>query len=106
MSQTSAPGSGGKRSDEAELESVLLVAYPKLVFLYPSLLLSLATAIYLSVSTAPLDTHNATAVFLNTLFLGVFGINLVVLAFDFPRTTSLTLFFFAAFIVLCFVLLF
>ncbi|QDT37099.1 hypothetical protein [Stratiformator vulcanicus] len=36
---------------------------------------------------------NRFAEFLGVLFLGVFGLNLVVLAFDFPRTASLTLLF-------------
>lgn len=106
MSQIPASTVGTKKNSENQLESIVLVSYPKLIFLYPSLLLAFVTALYLSFSSAPLETSNSTAVFLNTLFLGVFGINLVVLAFDFPRTTSLTLFFCAAAIVLGFVLLF
>jgi hypothetical protein len=91
---------------KSSIESVILVSYPKIIFLYPSLILAFITAIYLSVSDAPLDTANTMAVFMNTLFLGVLAINLVVLAFDFPRTTSLTLFFFFAAAVLGLVLLF
>jgi hypothetical protein len=91
---------------KSNIESVILVSYPKIIFLYPSLLLSFVLAIYLSISDHPLDTGNTLAVLLNTLFLGVFAINLVVLAFDFPRTTSLTLFFFCAAAVLGLVLLF
>lgn len=87
-------------------ETVILVSYPKIIFLYPSLLVSFATALYLSVTDNPLDLENRVAVFMNTLFLGVFAINLVVLAFDFPRTTSLTLFFFFAAAALGLVLLF
>lgn len=87
-------------------ESVYLVSYPKLIFLYPTLLMSFITALYLSFAGDGLDPLNRTAVVMNTLFLGVLAINLVVLAFDFPRTTSLTLFFCAAAIVLGFVLLF
>jgi hypothetical protein len=103
MSQTTV---AAPASSSDEVESVILYAYPKLIFLYPSLLLAFVTAIYLSFSSAPLDVENNTAVVLNSLFLVVFGVNLVVLAFDFPRTTSLTLFFFAAAIVLSLVLLF
>lgn len=103
MSQPTAASSAP--SSDA-LDSVLLYAYPKLIFLYPSLLLSFITAVYLSFASAPLDVENTTAVLLNSVFLVVFGVNLVVLAFDFPRTTSLTLFFFAAAIVLALVLLF
>ena len=39
------------------------------------------------------------------IFLGITAVNMVILAFDFPRTTSLTLFFFAVAIVLGFILL-
>jgi hypothetical protein len=39
------------------------------------------------------------------IFLGITAVNLVILAFDFPRTTSLTLFFFIVAIVMSFVLL-
>jgi len=87
-------------------ESVILVSYPKIIFLYPSLIMAFVTAIYLTISEQPLTVENHAAVFMNTLFLGVLGINLVVLAFDFPRTTSLTLFFFFAAAVLGLVLLF
>lgn len=101
MSQPAAP-----KSEKGGPESILLYAYPKLIFLYPSLLMALGTALYLSFSSEPLEPTNRAAVVMNTLFLAVFGINLVVLAFDFPRTTSLTLFFCAAAIVLGLVLLF
>jgi hypothetical protein len=87
-------------------ESVILVSYPKIIFLYPTLILAFVTAIVLTLAEHPLDAQNGTVVFLNTLFLGVFAINMVVLAFDFPRTTSLTLFFFFAAAVLGLVLLF
>lgn len=94
-----------KPSEKRE-ESIFLYSYPKLIFLYPSLLMSFATAVYLSFSSAPLDAGNRMAVMMNALFLVIFGVNLVVLAFDFPRTTSLTLFFCFVAIVLGFVLLF
>lgn len=100
MSQV-APKSTDKKS-----QSIFLYSYPKLVFLYPSLLMGLATALYLTFSSAPLDAGNRTAVLMNSLFLIVFGVNLVVLAFDFPRTTSLTLFFCFIAITLGVVLLF
>lgn len=103
MSQPSAESTAKSSQDS---ESVILYAYPKLIFLYPSLFLSFITALYLSFSTAPMDPNNRTAIVLNALFLFVFGVNLVILAFDFPRTTSLTLFFCATAIALGFVLLF
>lgn len=77
-------------------DRIVLISYPKVVFLYPVLLMSLVAACYLSFTPQPLDPTNKTATVMSTLFLGILGVNLVVLAFDFPRTTSLTLFFFAA----------
>jgi hypothetical protein len=89
-----------------EIESVFLVSYPKLIFLYPSLLASFIAAVWLSFIPTTVDEHNRSVVVLSSVFLVVLGLNLVVLAFDFPRTTSLTLFFFLAAIVLALVLLF
>jgi hypothetical protein len=103
MSQPSAESTVKSSQDS---ESVILYAYPKLIFLYPTLIWSFITSLYLSFSSAPLDPNNRTAVILNIVFLFLFAVNLVVLAFEFPRTTSLTLFFFAAAIVLGLVLLF
>ncbi|MGQ9575840.1 MAG: hypothetical protein ACUVUC_11020 [Thermoguttaceae bacterium] len=79
---------------------IFLVPYPKIVFLYPVFLVSLAAAAYLSFLNQPLEPDNKPAVIISTVFLGVLAVNLVILAFDFPRTTSLTLFFFAAAIVM------
>ena len=87
-------------------EHVLLVPYPKIVFLYPTFLLAVISAIWMCFLKAPLDSNNHVAAGIGALFLGVFAINLVILAFDFPRTTSLTLFFFAAAVVMGLVLLF
>lgn len=72
-------------------DPVFLVSYPKIVFLYPTVIASLFGAIYMlangNVATADY------AVFPARLFLAVFTVNLVVVSFDFPRTTSLTWFF-------------
>ncbi len=88
-------------------ERVFLVSYPKVVFLYPAFLMSIFCGIYLSfiMGDQPSDlSSRETAVSL--IFLIVLGVNLVVLGFDFPRTTSLTLFFVAATLILGLVLLF
>lgn len=87
-------------------DHVHLVPYPKIVFLYPTLLWAVVSAIWMHFLSAPLDADNHVAAGLGALFLCVFAINLVILAFDFPRTTSLTLFFFAAAVVMGLVLLF
>ena len=79
-------------------KSIYLVAYPKIVFMYPTVIVSAIVAIWMHVSYGlssevpiPVDP---VSVFLATAFLAVFTFNMVVISFDFPRTTSLTLFFF------------
>jgi hypothetical protein len=99
---TSAPA----RAADKVPERIVLMSYPKVVFLYPSLLMSFVAACYLSLASQPLDAANKTSTMMSTLFLGILAVNLVVLAFDFPRTTSLTLFFFAAAVIMGVVLFF
>lgn len=90
------------KGEEKAPSRILLVSYPKIVFLYPTFVMSLAAAIYLSLVWQPLDTTNTEAIVLSVVFLGVWATNLVVLAFDFPRTSSLTLFFlFVAVVIGC-----
>jgi len=93
-----------KTGDKAP-DKILLISYPKIVFLYPAFFFSVVAAIWLSCLEEPLDKTNTTAVIISTLFLGLLAVNLVILAFDFPRTTSLTLFFFVAALVMGFILL-
>ena len=87
-------------------ESVLLVPYPKIVFLYPTFLLAIVAAIWTQFLADPFAPENHIAGGIGMLFLGLFTVNLVILAFDFPRTTSLTLFFFAAAVAMGLILLF
>jgi hypothetical protein len=84
---------------------VLLVSYPKIVFLYPTVLISLAAASYLSIAPQPVDAPNTAAIVLSVVFLGIWAMNLVVLAFDFPRTSSLSLIFLVVAVVMGCVLL-
>ena len=72
---------------------IFLVSYPKIIFLYPTFIMSMIAGIILSFEGNPQST---TSYVLTSLFLGTFAMNLVVFSFDFPRTTSLTLFFFVA----------
>jgi len=68
---------------------IFLVSYPKIVLLYPTFLAAIAAGlIELSLGQNDMAKHS-----LAWGFLWLFGLNIVVLAFDFPRTTSLTLFF-------------
>ena len=84
--------STGKKSEE----SVILVSYPKIIFMWPAWLIAIAGAIFLTFVGA----QGNTAVVITWTFLVVLSINLVVLGFDFPRTTSLTLFFIGVALVL------
>lgn len=68
---------------------VFLISYPKIVLLYPTFL----TAIIAGIIMLVVGETSKTAEWLGVIFLWMFGVNIVVLAFDFPRTTSLTLFF-------------
>lgn len=79
---------------------IYLVSYPKIVMLYPSFIAALVAGIVTSV----VKEQNSVTICL--VFLGIFTVNLVVLAFDFPRTTSLTIFFLAAAVLFGLLLLF
>lgn len=138
---TPLPGSGSLSSppvvpavDSKENERVFLVSYPKIVFLYPTVLTSLFCAIVMwakgdippdevkmgardsapvvmraeiggaqmgesTPSAAPQVSHSYHHICAR-VFLIVFALNMVVMSFDFPRTTSLTWFFAIATIVL------
>ena len=69
-------------------QSVLLVPYPKIIFLYPLALGSLIAALAMTF----LEPDGTAAAVVAAAWLGLLAFNLAVLAFDFPRTASLTLF--------------
>ncbi|MFP6763712.1 MAG: hypothetical protein VB858_08840 [Planctomycetaceae bacterium] len=78
---------------------IYLVAYPKLIFLYPTFIASVIAGLYMVFSgmgDANVADPPRGAEVVSLIFLGVLTLNLVVMTFDFPRTTSLTLFFFVA----------
>lgn len=68
---------------------IILVSYPKIIMLYPTFF----AAILAGVVTLFLGTDSVHHQSIGIVFLAIAGINMVVLAFDFPRTTSLNLFF-------------
>lgn len=73
---------------------ILLVPYPKFIFMYPTLITSLIASLVLwfgGYTTA--DPTQTTPVVITGLFLAVMMANLFVIVFDFPRATSLTLVF-------------
>ncbi len=68
---------------------IILISYPKIVLLYPTFI----AAIIAGIMTMVLGEASQHAQTIGVLFLGLLTANVVVLAFDFPRTTSLNLFF-------------
>ena len=151
MSEVSPSGSGSNSSSPAPVAepaksepqpSIFLVSYPKIVFLYPTVVTSLLCSIFMWVqggsgnpaeaqppasaaASAPQDSSRILAASVSAMgsaqdglpaekaeeksaaplavrtykhwcariFLVVLGLNLVVMSFEFPRTTSLTWFF-------------
>jgi len=65
---------------------VVVRSWPKVIFLYPTLIMTLIAGVMT-------QWKPEQEVFWTSLFLIVFGLNLIVFSFDFPRTTSLTLLF-------------
>lgn len=107
MSQPSETSTSPPPAKSSEQQSIVLVSFPKIVFLYPSFIASLVAAIYMSFQEPTLDpVKHQGAVMTSFVFLLILAVNLVVLGFDFPRTTSITLFFVGAAIVLGLLLLF
>jgi len=105
--QIGALGKPAEKSPAEEMPSrVLLVPYPKIIFMYPILIAAIIAAIILSFVHNPLDPASRLDGAVSIVFLVLLGVNLVILAFDFPRTTSLALFFFAIALVLAALLLF
>ena len=99
--------SGAKPDSKASPKKIYLVSYPKVMFLYPTFFATLICGfIMLCLGHAKLGQPNPTHEFVSLIFLGIFALNLVVITFDFPRTTSLTLFFFVVMLAMGVFLLF
>jgi len=89
--------SSDEKPGEPNKKRIILMSYPKIIFLYPTLIFSLIAGIITTFANEPsADGGQHVPEICALLFLMITGINLVVIAFDFPRTTSLTLFFFFA----------
>ena len=103
---TPAAAAAPKKPAEEAAESIILVAYPKVVFLYPTMIAALIAGLVMMFIGYNTPEHQPFRFLVSALFLGLFTVNLVVLAFDFPRATSLTLFFFIVAILMGALLLF
>jgi hypothetical protein len=89
-------GGGGNVPDE--IERITIRTYPKIVFLYPTVIFAFVAAIFVQA-----DWGNRAD--WGLAFMIVLAFNFCVLAFDFPRTASLTLIFSVVAIVLAAILL-
>lgn len=81
---------------EAAPSSIYLVSYPKIVFLYPTFIFGVIAwlvMLLLGDTAFPDGPRHRVAELITLFFLMMTAVNLVVISFDFPRTTSLTLFF-------------
>jgi hypothetical protein len=74
------------KDDGRDLERIVIRSYPKVVFLYPSVIFAFICAFFVQFDWGGRDNWGLA-------FLVVLGFNLGVMAFDFPRTSSLTLVF-------------
>ena len=118
---------GGASTADPQADSIFLVSYPKIVFLWPSFVAALVAGIFMTFAGVPdpeaeKEARRAAAAeaadqaegaedaaadapraakqagmpgqaVVGWLFLVVLSVNLVVLSFDFPRATSLIIFF-------------
>lgn len=101
------PAAGAPEREAPTPKPILLIPYPKYIFLYPTFVAAIIAAIWLTVTGRhSVSPDDLVAVAITWTFLAVLGVNVVVLAFDFPRTTSLTMFFLLAAIALGAILLF
>ena len=80
------PSPSGKSENS---KPIILISYPKIVLLYPTFI----AAMIAGLASLVWDTTSQHSQTIGVLFLGLLTMNIVVLAFDFPRTTSLNLFF-------------
>jgi hypothetical protein len=69
---------------------IILVGHPKIVFLYPTFFMALIAGFYSYFTKNPGGRGEH---IVSLIFLLIMGVNFVVIAFDFPRTTSLTILF-------------
>lgn len=82
-------GSGGSSK-----KRILLVPYPKFIFMYPTVIVTLIASLVLWIQGHSIaDPADTTPVVMTALFLCVLVANMFVIVFDFPRATSLTLVF-------------
>ena len=87
--------SSGLAGRAAKKNRIYLVSYPKIVFMYPTAVAALVIGMWMHMKYGLQGVENVGqfSSLLTSSFLVLFTLNQVVISFDFPRTTSLTLFF-------------
>ena len=85
----SAPLPAATASQKDSAKPIILVSYPKIVMLYPTYIAAFIAGVVSLVLSENSPHHQVVGI----VFLTLLGVNMVVLSFDFPRTTSLNLFF-------------
>ena len=91
----SVDGSTSEPKKSRKSNRILLVPYPKFIFMYPTLIVAMVSAIilYFGGYSAVDPATQTLPVVMTSLFLVVMMANMFVIVFDFPRATSLTLVF-------------
>lgn len=85
------------RSSSSKSNRILLVPYPKFIFMYPTLIMAAicSVVLYFGDYHAIDPATDNLPVVMTGLFMTVLIANMFILVFDFPRATSLTLVFIA-----------
>ena len=86
-------------ASKAPVETIIIRTWPKLIFMWPTALLSLVFGLLLAFFSK--DWENV----YGAIFLICMALNLIVLTFDFPRSTSLTVFIAVVVVILGLILL-
>jgi hypothetical protein len=99
-SSSVSPAEALEDKHSAHAKTIYLISYPKIVFLYPTFFAALLAGLIIYFGGEVDVQHSRTGEIATLMFLGVLTLNLCVVTFDFPRTTSLTLFFFVAMLIM------
>lgn len=88
-------GAGRRQGKRSGPKRILLVPYPKFVFMYPTFIVTIVATLllYFGGYRAVDPDANPLPVIVTAVFLVVLTLNTFILVFDFPRATSLTLIF-------------
>jgi hypothetical protein len=105
MSDKESSEKKGRRAEDKASEvqerkrdkGIYLIPYPKIVFFYPSFLTAIVLAAWMAATDRfDVKADDTIAAAMTWVFLGILSLNLGIITFDFPRATSLTMFFFLA----------